>query len=341
MNAKFLALSLIAITGAALYFVGISQKDSYLIEDRDAVEQFSNFRIEHRKVYSSLEEANYRMTVFKNTLDLINKHNSDLTSTYTLGVNQFSDLTFEEFSAYHLSVDPEDHFQEEQDQVELTDVSEFGVNEVDWVKKGIVGTPKNQGNCGSCWAFSAVSVIEELYALKKKVKGLNLSEQELVDCSRSEGNQGCNGGLSFWGLTYVIKKGINTGKDYPYHAKDEKCQPISGKGKYKIKSWKAIAPGPKPLIAGLQLQPTTASFHVQGDFQSYKSGVYNPESCPGNRNHAVNAVGFKLNAPVPYFYVRNSWGTGWCDKGYFKIAIKDGNGTCWFNGEGRSVLVSF
>lgn len=339
MNTKIIILGFLALTATVIVFSSLHQTTSEPFDKQTTATQFSFFKNEFAKTYSSLSEMDYRMQVFASNSAIINQHNSNLKSTYKLGINQFSDITFEEFSAKYLRNDPEDNYQMGP---ELNSELYYGNSdgqEVDWVKAGIVGKVKNQASCGSCWAFSAVSVVEEAYALFKKVPIPNLSEQELVDCSTSYGNEGCGGGFSFQGLDYIREKGINNGKDYPYKAVDLKCKSkLSGKGWAKIEKWTVLLGGPGNLADGLRQQPTTASFHVQSDFMQYKSGVYNPTTCIGNRNHAVNAVGFKLDASVPYFIVRNSWGSTWGEEGLFKIAAKSGNGTCWFNGEGRSTF---
>ena len=338
MNNKLIILGFVALTGLVL-FMSSSESTNNNKVDADLGE-FHSFRTEHGKVYPTEAEANHRLIIFKQNLAMIRKHNADKTSSYKLGVNQFSDMTFEEFSAYYLHEDPEDNFKEGDDINELAQVdrSMGEDDEIDWRKQGIVGAVKNQANCGSCWAFSAVSVVEEAFALQKKDISI-LAEQELVDCSGKWGNEGCNGGFSFQGLSYIKDKGVNFEKDYPYTARDGKCKPIAGKGVHKIAKWTAVAGGFKNMQDRLKISPTTASFAVQNDFFQYKSGIYNPKSCPGNRNHAVNAVGFDFKHEIPHFIVRNSWGAKFGEAGYFRISATGGNGTCWFNGEGRTTFV--
>jgi len=339
MNKKIVLLGLVALTGLMVYLGGQEGKVTADSGREGLLGEFAAFKNAHGKSYSSLSEMEYRLGVFQANLETINAHNADPTQTYTLGVNQFSDMTFQEFAAYYLGEDLLDNYQPGQDaDARLFRPSTDEEKKVDWREHKIVNKVKNQGNCGSCWAFSAVSVVEEAYALFKKVEIPTLSEQELVDCSGDYGNEGCNGGFSFQGLDYIRDHGINLDKDYPYTARDGRCKDIAGKGEYHIKEWQVQPAGPEPVVKALRKQPTTVSFHVQSDFMSYKSGIYNPKSCPGNRNHAVNAVGFNLDHETPYLIVRNSWGTKWGDQGFFHIALKEGNGTCWINGEGRTTI---
>ena len=206
MNNKLLILGLIALTGAAL-FLSTASSGQAQPSDLEAVEtRFVAFKVQFDKHYASLAEMDYRLAVFQSNLQLIAAHNADATATYTLGVNEFSDLTFEEFAAKYLRDDPEDNFQVGQDANSELYFANSDDNEVDWVKAGIVGEVKNQLRCGSDWAFSAISVVEEAYALFKKVPIPDLSEQELVDCSGSYGNYGCDGGFSFQGLSTFGKR---------------------------------------------------------------------------------------------------------------------------------------
>jgi C1A family cysteine protease len=339
MDKKIVLLGLVALTGLMVYLESQEEKVTADSGREGLLGEFAAFKEAHGKSYSSLSEMEYRLGVFQENLKTINAHNADLTQTYTLGVNQFSDMTFEEFAAYYLGEDPMDSYQPGQEaDSRLFRPSTDEEKKVDWREHNIVNKVKNQDRCGSCWAFSAISVVEEAYALFKKVEIPTLSEQELVDCSGSYGNYGCDGGLSFQGLSYIRDRGINLDKDYPYNGEKNRCRSIAGKGAYHIKEWQAQPPGPAPLVKALRKQPTTVSFHVQLDFMSYKSGIYNPISCPGHRNHAVNAVGFNLDHEIPHLIVKNSWGTKWGDQGFFNIALKEGNGTCWINGEGRTTI---
>lgn len=341
MNKQIFILSAIALTG--ILFLLASQNNSINNNNKHLeISQFAQFRTEFEKKYSSTQELDYRFNVFLKNLQIIENHNSDQTNTYTLGVNQFSDLTFEEFSAFYLG-----RASSQKDEPEIVqnapeiDFSSIEPKEINWVEKGIVSEVKNQGSCGSCWAFSAVSVVEEAYAQFKNQK-LNLSEQELVDCSRSYGNQGCSGGFENKGLSYVAEKRINLDEVYPYHAVDQKCKKeFSGKGVATIENWKPIEEGFEKVAEILKNQPTTASFYVQDDFFLYKSGVYQPKgSCNGSINHAVNFVGYNVNAAIPYLLVRNSWGKKWGDNGYFKIKIVKGSGTCKITSKNENFFIN-
>lgn len=333
MNTKFLLLSLVAVAGAALYFASQASTDSGLNADSVGLTKFAVFRNEFGKSYSSPQELEYRLGVFLANLALIDAHNADKTSSYTLELNEFGDLTFDEFAAKYLGVASDF---EGAARCEKTGDNYFAFNdeqEVDWVKAGMVHPVKNQAACGSCWAFSSTGALESALAIFKGQKELDISEQELVDCSRSYGNGGCNGGLMHFAFDYILDKGINNSKDYPYTARDGQCKGnLSGKGPHHLKGCRQIKKGVDNIVPALRQQPVSVAFYVQNDFRFYKNGVYDPKGCTSHPNHAVLGVGFKLDAEKPYFQIKNSWGTGWGDQGFFKMSIGKGSGTCQIGG---------
>ena len=145
----------------------------------------------------------YRRIVFFRNLAIINTHNSNEKRTYDMGLNKFSALTDEEFVSTYLAPKP---YNPEWENVDV-EFKKLGVD-IDWTTKGVVSPVKDQGNCGSCWAFSAVATLESFALMKGQT--VYLSEQQLVDCSRSYGNQGCNGGFNYQALASVKDKGITT-----------------------------------------------------------------------------------------------------------------------------------
>jgi cathepsin L len=154
-------------------------------------DNFEQWKVEHGKTYPSQFEEAYRKAIFlKNAAD-VHAHNADSSNTYEKGINQFSDLTQEEFAATYLTlqVKPQRHSRTMQE-------AAVTAGDIDWVAAGYVTPVKNQAACGSCWAFSAVAAIESGLIVNGLATNstVNLSEQQLVDCSRSYGNQGCNGG---------------------------------------------------------------------------------------------------------------------------------------------------
>jgi len=278
---------------------------------------FYNFIREHNKVYKE-SELLYRFEIFKANLRFIEDHNAKNLS-YTLGINAMADLTVEEFSARN----------------SLVPRNDFGMNpvfetsnqvppaSVDWIAKGAVNPIKNQGQCGSCWAFSAVSAVESAHQIATGTL-ISLSEQQLVSCSRSYGNLGCNGGLMDSAFKYVEATGLCTEQDYPYEAKSDflNCRDKSCTTAAKITGYTDVKPNDEAvsLLQAVAQQPVSIAIEAdQAVFQFYKSGVFDNAQCGTQLDHGVIIVGYGTDSGVDYWNVRNSWGTSWGEAGYIRM----------------------
>jgi len=288
--------------------------------------QFGKFVSKYNKDY--YERPDYPKPLyaafenFKSNLEYINNHNAQANQSFTLAVNQFADLTLEdfahEFCGYYGNRTASPHVHK------VTGKAVAG--SVDWRKKGVVNPVKDQQSCGSCWAFSAIGSLESAYAIKTG-KLVSLSEQQLVDCSTSYGNEGCNGGLMDQAFDYIIKSshGEDTEGAYPYEARDGACRFKKADVAATMSKYVDVAAEDEKALADAvaNVGPVSVAICVTSDFQFYGGGVYNSKSCsssPSALNHGVVAVGFDDTSATPFWIVRNSWGSGWGENGYIRMA---------------------
>jgi len=281
--------------------------------------EFGRFVEKYGKTYESTAEQAYRFRVFKKNLEFIQAHNAKGLS-YKLAVNHFADMTNAEFRERYLG------FRFNQTRRGAKHVVNSKVSlptTVDWRQKGAVTAVKDQGQCGSCWAFSTTGSTEGAWFLTKG-QLVSLSEQNLVDCSGAEGNQGCNGGLMDDGFQYIIdKKGIDSEKSYPYTAEDGSCKFKTANVVATISSFKDVASGDEnALQSAVAQQPISVAIDAsQSSFQFYSSGVYYDENCSSDQlDHGVLAVGYGTDSGSDYWLVKNSWAASWGDQGYIKMS---------------------
>jgi len=292
-------------------------------------EIWGNFKTTHGKTYSASEEV-VRRAIFEQNVERITRHNleHDLgLHSYTLGLNKFADMTHEEFKSIFLR--PIKRSSNTGASTFLPPLNVKLPDSVDWRTKGYVTPIKDQGQCGSCWAFSATGSLEGQW-FKKTGTLISLSEQQLVDCSDKYGNQGCDGGLMDQAFQYIQDFGEETEKSYPYKAIDQDCM-------YKKSLVVANDTGFTDVTSGSEddLQSAVAtvgpiSVAIDADhdsFQLYKSGVYNEKDCSSTElDHGVLAVGYGTqDATTDFWIVKNSWGTDWGMKGYILMSRNKDN----------------
>merc|ERR1711934_43214 len=280
------------------------------------------FKIDFNKVYTEAQEPQ-RLAIFKANVETIFRHNAEHAKTqgWTMGINEFSDLSATEFSTM-LGFRAED-----KPQGELVYLNETGIpDSVDWTTKGAVNAIKNQGQCGSCWAFGTVASVEAANFNKNK-KLVSLSEQQLVSCDTHGGDQGCKGGLPDNAFKYVESTGLTTESNYPYTSGGlmssasrnllgggkNKCDTTKIKGDLvKVTGYKDVK-GESQLAAAVAQQVVAVGIDGMS-IQHYSSGIFK-SSCTGQIDHAVAVVGYAKD----YWKVRNSWGTTWGESGYIRM----------------------
>ena len=284
--------------------------------------EWENFIQKYNKTYHLDRDLQSRYLIFKQNIEKINSHNSKQLG-WEMGVNEWSDLTWDEFVTQKLMTRvpyPNDKNLGGKTPTTPEPIIKLPTS-LDWRTTGMVSPVKNQGQCGSCWAFSAVSCMESLYAIKNGGEIMNFSEQQLVDCSGNYGNYGCNGGWMQNAYKYTTSNKICNEKDYSYTALDGQCKICQGVLNFKIdKSFK----GEYQYLQKIQTQPIAIALYVSQEFQFYKSGIFN-YNCGKTANHAVTLIGYG-SSPVNYWIIKNSWGTSWGENGYIRIVR--GNTMC-------------
>jgi C1A family cysteine protease len=285
-------------------------------------QQFQLFQEKYHKIYASPAIAEYRKKVFADNLAKIQKQNAEHHS-YQLGINEFADQTWEEFSETHLM----------KPGWQLQFSKQFGgkkfqpskVNpvlyDVDWRSKGAVTPVKNQGQCGAGWAFATTGLIEGAGQIETGTLH-SLSEQEFLDCNTN--NAACYGGQIDNALAFAMG-GITTEADYPYTARAGTCR--STTPVIQVTSYSEVTPNDEGALAeAVDQQPIAIG--IQADpaiFQFYHSGVISAsENCGAVLNHALLVVGYTSGGGTPYWIVKNSWGASWGASGYVYIQRNSG-----------------
>jgi C1A family cysteine protease len=274
----------------------------------------------HGKSYAATE-MDYRMSVYSNNVARIEAHNAG-NHSWSMAINNFADLTEEEFAARFvggLNLKPKSRSLRATNYAPLNTTANPA--SVDWTTKGAVTPIKNQEQCGSCWAFSTTGSVEGAWFLSNGTLP-SLSEQQLVDCSTAEGNQGCNGGLMDDAFQYIIdNKGITTEDAYPYSASgpntcEAKGKPVAAT----LSGFKDVAPNSEvALETAIVKQPVSVAVEAdQSVFQFYSGGVMD-SACGTALDHGVLAVGYGTDAGKEYYKVKNSWGDSWGEKGFIRL----------------------
>jgi len=239
--------------------------------------------------------------------------------TFTLAHNQFSHMTEEEFNAKQLGFKPRPA-----DEVRETNhfTGAAPPTSWDWAPKGAVTPVKNQGQCGSCWAFSTTGSMEGAHFIKTGSL-ISFSEQQIVDCDIKGDDQGCNGGLMDNAFKWIKSNGgVCKEADYPYKGRQGGCQttctPIDNTVP---NSWTDVAATTEALTAAVAQQPVSIAIDAGGFFfQFYSSGVYS-RSCKTDLDHGVLAVGYGTwtDGKTEYWKVKNSWAATWGMKGFILL----------------------
>jgi cathepsin L len=293
---------------------------------------WEQWRSEHKKTYTSALEAMGRFEIFKKNHEMIEAHNARYEAgeeTYSMGHNQFSDLTQEEFAARQQMCEKEIANKARHPSKALRGLE--APDSIDWTQKGAVTPVKNQGQCGSCWAFSTTGSTEGAWEIAKG-QLVSLSEQELVDCCAPEGSHGCEGGLMDFGFQCIMDLGgICTESAYPYEARDDQCRSSKCTEAVTISSFEDVPQSDiEALKSAVAKGPVSIAIEAdQSCFQFYSGGVMSDSGCGTNLDHGVLLVGYGTDNGQDYWKVKNSWGASWGEEGYIRLGrTQEGPQTC-------------
>jgi len=272
--------------------------------------------------YYTGDEYKQRLGTFLTNQRLVSEHNAK--KTFRVAMNKFAALTPAEYRSM-LGFKPI--------KAQKASVASGRRNDVelDWRTKGCVNPIKDQGQCGSCWAFSTVQSVEGCYAAQKGTL-YSLSEQQIVDCVDS--CAGCDGGLMTAALDWVLKHqdgGFMGEDDYPYHPYETTCAFDPSKVKVTIVGYKEIQEGSEADLADKCASQGPIAIAIDASnwsFQMYSGGIYDEPSCSSyNLDHGVGCIGYGTEGSTKYWIVRNSWGEDWGEQGYIRM-VKDKNNQC-------------
>ncbi|KAL4434888.1 hypothetical protein ABPG74_021227 [Tetrahymena malaccensis] len=315
---KTLLITLISVLAfSTIGYLSLQENSQNVRAQQDALILFKQFKKNYNKKYADPDFESYRFGVFSENLEI-------LKTDSTFGITQFMDLTTAEFSEQYLTLKVNKDLKKGQIYQANDDVE---IKEIDYTTLGKVTPVKDQGRCGSCYAFSTTGAIESALLISGvgEANTLSLSEQEIVDCVKEpEYNQlgGCQDGYMDESFKYIIKNKISKAADYPYTAVEGKCQDTSSFQKYAISSYVDIPSGDcKALLTALQERPISVAVDAK-NLQFYTSGIFS--NCSDNLTHAVLLVGYSSSS----LKIKNSWGPYYGENGYIRLALGNTCGVC-------------
>lgn len=303
-----------------IFLVALLAGAAYATTEAEYQAQFTAWMQQYKKSYGH-EEFRMRYQIWRENVNFIENFKGE----HQVAMNEFGDLSKTEFAKYYLGFRMNANAAKGEHAIESTGPSSTAVPAaVNWVSRGAVTGIKNQGQCGSCWSFSTTGSTEGCHKISGKSL-VGLSEQNLVDCSVRQGNQGCNGGLMTQAMEYIISNnGIDSEASYPYTATGpNSCNFRASNVAATLSSYTNVQSGDESdLVAKIVDGPVSVAIDAShSSFQMYSGGVYYEPDCSSTQlDHGVLAVGYGVDNGKDYYLVKNSWGTSWGMQGYIEMS---------------------
>jgi len=274
---------------------------------------FLQFVSKYNRVYSSDSEFVKRMEIFRENMFLAAQWSA--LGEAKFGVTEFADMTAEEFASERLMTELPPYEAPEEMVLPKVDAPKS----FDWRTQGKVSAVKNQGQCGSCWAFSATENLESVYAIAKGTLP-TLSPQQVVDCDKAW--YGCSGGWPYGAFQYLITfGGQDSEASYPYTARDGNCVANKGNIAATITSYKSIAKDENQILNAVATVAPLSICVDASKWYLYQGGIIMGNQCSRGIDHCVQLVGYDQTGATPYWIVRNSWGTSWGENGLLRLEM--------------------
>lgn len=312
---------LIALGLVSLTLVGLLQPSNEKFEA-----QFVSYMTQFNKNYQTEDEYTLRRNIFNKNLETINEHN-DQGLSWTMSVNAFTDWTDDEYKTM-LGYRGHNNLKASTSDMMTISADDAEWESIDHIANGYVGPVKNQGKCGSCWAFSTVASLEGAYA-KEFGELKRFSEQHVAFCDRF--SFGCQGGWSMNGLMFFTENAPIAESDLPYNIEDQTCSQDSVEtNEPTLKYLYRPDDTPESLYEALTHNVVSVAIRAENDaFRHYGGGVISGDACGTAMDHAVTLVGYEKSTNS--WKVKNSWGADWGEDGYVRIEVADGKGVCGIN----------